>query len=397
MNSTESKIKVQTIDFTKFRMPALIALAVLFVAVVLFAGYSVFTLFDERLGANAFEAGLAVLASVGVSVVTLFVVLTTHHMPTKGAGAIILVVWTGVVLALVGLNSALRGGLMAVPDALSGIGQVVAGLLAALALVPVILIPLTMRDATEYDSAAAASAKYVGFVTKGAAILASTIASAYFGISRGINPMLAVVCGVVLETCFLWSYLKLIQANEALDVFDAWMWRVASVAFGGFLAVVTIETVASLTGIKVPIVATFGEIGASVYVSAIGLSVITAVVAHIIGSFIDFRDVDGDGKRDWIISGRRIGETKAGATIGTTKTPQLAKDGETGATVVKLPKGDPANLHKPTKATCIECGKKFAGDPKQAYCSASCKNKAYRRRKKSEAGAVVEGEVEDGG
>lgn len=397
MNSTESKIKVQTIDFTKFRMPALLAFAALFVAVVVFAGWSVFELFSARLNTTIFEAALAMLASVGVAVLTLFVVLTTNHMPTKGAGAIILIAWIGVTFTLVGLNTALRGGLFDAPDALSGIGQVVAGVLAALALIPVFVIPLTMRDRTHYDSALAASSKYLGFVTKGVMVLASAIASGYFGVSRGIDPMLAVVLGVVLESCFLWAYASLTKAGEKKDAFDAWLWRVVCVFFGGFLTVVTIETVATLSKIDVPIVHLLGEVGASIYVSAIGLAVITAVTAHIIASFVDFKDVDGDGKPDWIIGGRRIGETKAGATIGTTKTPQLAKDGETGATVVKLPKGDPANLHKPTKATCIECGKKFAGDPKQAYCSASCKNKAYRRRKKSEAGAVVEGEVEDGG
>lgn len=322
MNSTNKQPKneatVETFDFTKFKAPALIALCVLFVAVVVFAGFSVYDLFANRLNAQTFEAALAVVASVGVAVVTLFVVLTTRHMPTRGAGAIILIAWVGVVLALVGTNSALRGGLFAVPEALSNVGQVAAGLLAALALIPAIVIPLTMNDRSDYGSAAEAAGKYVGFMAKGAGILASTIASAYFGISRGINPMLAVVCGVVLETCFLWAYLKLIGANRARDEFDAWLWRVAVVAFGVFISLVSVETLSTLAGIRVPIVSMFGEAGASLYVSAIGLSVILTIAAHVVTSAIDFRDVDGDGRPDWTVAGERVNQPAP--------SPQLAKD-----------------------------------------------------------------------
>lgn len=386
MNSTETKTKVQTFDFSRFGGASMVAVAALFVAVVLFACYSVFSLFADRLNTGAVEAGLAVIASVGVVVVTLGRVLTTNHMPTKGAGAIILIAWIGVTLTLVGLNTALRGGLMAVPDALSGIGQIVAGLLAALALVPVILIPLTMRDATEYESASAAAAKYVGFIAKAVAVLASAIASAYFGMSRGINPMLAAICGLVLETCFVWAYLSLTKANEAQDEFDAWMWRAFCIAYGAFLTVVTVETVSSLAGIRVPIVDVLGEIGESVYVSAIGLSVITAITAHIVASFIDFKDVDGDGKRDWIISGRRIGDKTPKAT----RTPTLAKDGDAAQVVVKLPAGNPDDLHKLTSRECAHCGKKMKGKGRAKYCSKSCKDKAYRER--VEATVEVDGE-----
>lgn len=177
-----------SIDFTMFRPLAYAAGVVMFVAVVLFASWSVYDLFKNRLGGNALEAALAVLASVGVCVTTLFVVLTSRHAPVRGIGAIVLIAWTLIVLVLVGANSALRGGLFSVPDGVSSVGQVAAALLAALALIPVIVIPLAMNDRSHYDSAASAAGKYVGFAAKGAGIGASAIASAYFGISRESIP-----------------------------------------------------------------------------------------------------------------------------------------------------------------------------------------------------------------
>jgi hypothetical protein len=384
MNSTDTNKTIQTFDFTKFRVPMLIALSIMFVLVVAYASWSVFDLFTARLSTQAFEAGLAVAASVGVLVVTLGVVLSTHHMPTKGFGAIILIAWTGVVLVLVGLNTALRGGLLAVPDVLAGAGQVVAGLLSAIALIPAIAIPLTMRDATHYDSAASAASRYMGFVLKLVMVIGSALASGYFGLSRGMNPMLAVVLGVVLEFCFVWSYLKLIKANESEDLFDAWMWRVFTGAFGAFIALVTLETVSTLAGVELPALAFMKTVGEAVYVSAIALAVTTVVIAHIIGSFIDFKDVDGDGVRDWIIGGKNVNAKRP--------SPTLAKDGNDGATVIKLPKGNPDDLQKLTTRECAYCGKRMKGKGRAKYCGKSCKDKAYRARQ--EAGEEMV-EVED--
>jgi hypothetical protein len=298
MNEFKPEGEANAVDFTKFRPVANVLAVVMFVAVVVFAGWSVYDLFVNRLGTTSFEGGLAVIASVGVAVVTLFVALTTRHAPVRGLGAIVLIAWTLLVLVLVGLNSALRGGLFAIPEALSNVGQVAAGLLAALALVPAITIPLAMNDRSHYDSAASAASKYVGFLAKGAGVAASAVASAYFGISRGINPMLAVICGVVLESCFLWAYLKLIHSKEDGDVFDTWMWAASVALFGAFIAAVSIETLSTLAGIRVPIVAAFGELGATLYVSAVGLSVILTIVVHILTSVVNMRDTNGNGLPD---------------------------------------------------------------------------------------------------
>lgn len=288
----------EAIEFTRFRPLAMFAAVAMFVAVVAFASVSVFDLFANKLNTDDFEAVLAVLASVGVLVVTLFVTLTTRHAPVRGLGAIVMIAWTAIVLVLVGLNSALRGGLLAVPEDIANVGQVAAALLAALALIPVITIPLAMNDKGEYKSAASAAGKYVGFMAKGAGIGASAIASAYFGISRGINPLLAVFCGVVLESCFLWAYLKLVDAREQEDVFDVWLWAASVLLFGAFIAAVSIETLSTLGGIRVPIVESLGEVGASLYVSAVGLSVALTIIVHILTSLVDMRDTNGNGLPD---------------------------------------------------------------------------------------------------
>jgi hypothetical protein len=50
---------------------------------------------------------------------------------------------------------------------------------------------------------------------------------------------------------------------------------------------VSVETVSALTGISVPIVAALGDVGASLYVSAVGLSIALAVITHLLTRAID--------------------------------------------------------------------------------------------------------------
>ncbi|MCS7062407.1 MAG: hypothetical protein RMN25_14780, partial [Anaerolineae bacterium] len=135
-----------------------------------------------------------------------------------------------------------------------------------------------------YASAAAAASRYVGFCAKLAAIGASTIASSYFGIARGMNPLLAVFCGVVLESCFLWAYLALVKATERGDVSEIWTWRIATVAFGLFIAAVSVETVGTLAQIRIPLLAALADAGAVLYVSAVGLAMVLTIAAHIVTS-----------------------------------------------------------------------------------------------------------------
>jgi len=198
-----------------------------------------------------------------------------------------LLVWLLITLALVGTDSALRAQIVTVPVALIAVGRAVAAILPALALLACVLVVLAMHDRDSTRSAGAAAAHYLGFAAKLAGIGASVIASAYFGIQRQIDPVLAAFLGVVLESCFLWAYLSMTRAREAGDRFDVLMWSLATLLFGAFIAAVSVETVSTLTGISVPIVAAMGELGASLYVSAIGLSLSLTVITHLLTRAID--------------------------------------------------------------------------------------------------------------
>lgn len=266
---------------------ALIAGAVVTLAAIGYAAVSVFHLFSAYIKLSAPESIMAVLSSVGMAVALLLAIVTTQNQNARGMGAILVIAWVLLTLTLVALDSVLRADLVSAPDALLQIGRIVAALLPALALAGVICMAIALHDRTEHKSAAGASSRYIGFAAKGVAIGASVFASAYFGVSRGIDPILAVLCGVLLESAFLWSYLSLKLARDRGDRFDVGMWSVCVLAFGAFIAVVSVETISHLGGIAVPVVSALGEVGATLYVSAVGLSLALTVLVHLLTRAID--------------------------------------------------------------------------------------------------------------
>ncbi len=266
---------------------AVIVGAIVALAVIAYAGVSVFHLFSEFVKLSLIESAFATLASVGVVVGLLLTVVTTGNQNARGMGAILLIAWVLLTLTLVALDSVMRAALLTAPDALLAIGRIVAALLPALALAAVIAMVIALHDVTEHKSAAGASARYIGFAAKGVAIGASVFASSYFGISRGIAPVLAVLCGALLESAFLWAYLSLKHARDRGDRFDVRMWALCVLAFGAFIAAVSVETISQLAGIDVPIVSALGEVGATLYVSAVGLSLALTVIVHLLTRAID--------------------------------------------------------------------------------------------------------------
>ena len=266
---------------------ALIAGAIVALAAIGYAAVSVFHLFAQYVKLSVPESIMAVLSSVGMAVALLLTIITTKNQNARGMGAILVIAWVLLVLTMVALDSVLRADLVSAPDALLQIGRIVAALLPALALAGVICMAIALHDTTLHKSAAGASSRYVGFAAKGVAIAASVFASAYFGVQRGINPILAALCGVLLESAFLWSYLSLKQARDRGDRFDVGMWSFCTLAFGAFIAAVSVETLSTLGGIDVPVVSMLGEIGATLYVSAVGLSLILTVLVHLLTRAID--------------------------------------------------------------------------------------------------------------
>ncbi len=259
----------------------------LFVLMFAYAAGMIHSLFSERLGAEGLEAMLAVAASVGVVFGTLLIALASEKHSVRGLAGLYLFVWLIVTLCLVSLEAAARGGLLSVPESFASIGRVIAALLAAIALVPAISIPLVARQPDHYTSSAAAISGYIGFVAKGVGIAASVFASAYFGLNRGMPVEVAVLCGFLLESCFLWSYFSLIKAVQRRDAFDMFLWCVAVVLYGAFIALVSIETISTLARIEVPLLRPFADAGAALFASAVGLTLALTVLIHVLTSIVN--------------------------------------------------------------------------------------------------------------
>lgn len=305
-----------TLTFATLKPLAMIVGLAGFACMFIYAGVLVYALFADRLGAGPLEAGLAVAASVGVVLGTLLIALTTGKNSVRGLAGLFLFVWLIVTLALVSLEAASRGGILAVPDSLSSIGRVMAALLAAIALVPAISIPLVARMPDHYPSAAAAIGGYVGFVAKGVAVAASIFASAYFGLSRGMPVEVAILCGFVIESCFLWAYLSLIKATQRRDRFDMALWALAVVTFGAFIALISIETISTLAKIQVAFLRPFADAGATLFTSAVGLGVVLTVLVHVLTSLINSPAPRRAGDQVIDVEGRPLARRIAGRIRG---------------------------------------------------------------------------------
>lgn len=269
------------------------ASALLAASIVAYAGYSVFDMFYAYVKTGAAQAILAALASVGVAVALLALAVTDHRHAVRGMCAVLLVAWALLVLVLVSFASIARFDVFALPSALTEIGRAVAALLPALALIPVIAIPLAMRQtASNYPSATAAAAHYVAFAVKGLAIASSAFAAGYFGANRGMPVEVAILCAVLLEGSTIWAYLHLTHARQRGDVFDVAMWTLALLVFGAFIAAVSVETISTLAGVSVPVLAGVQQAGEVLFVSATGLTVALTVLTHVLTRAVDIQRGD---------------------------------------------------------------------------------------------------------
>ena len=251
-----------------------------------YAGYSVADLF-VRLGSTAIEALLAALSSVGVAVALTAIAVLDTRPTVRGMCGLLLVIWQLLTLALVSFAGVQRASALRV-EAFSEVGRVVAVLLPALALIPLVVVPLAARESpNRYPSAAAAAGGYLSFVVKALAIGASALAAGYFGLRRGMPAEVAALCAVLLEGSTLWSYLRLTEAKQRKDIFDAVMWALMLILFGAFIATVSVETVATLARVDVPLLRPLREVGDVLFVSATGLTVALMVVTHVLTALID--------------------------------------------------------------------------------------------------------------
>ena len=242
--------------------PIIAALAALLVAAN--AGATIARLL-ARLGADPVGQALGGASTVGVLALLLAVALLGQHTPTRALALIYLVAWLPLTIALSAAEAALASGLAALP-ALASIGQTLATSLAGLALLPCCTLAVASRRADSQDLRAEL-AHYLSNAQKLVLLAATAGASVAFGLARGMPAEVAAFIAVVLEVSFL---LALTRARE--HRLHAW----ALAAFGGVLAVVSVETLSVLSGLRtLAALATIGEM-AYLLTPAAGLAYIVA-------------------------------------------------------------------------------------------------------------------------
>ena len=241
--------------------PVLAALAVLLVA--LNAAATIARLM-ARLGADPVGQALGGASTVGVLGLLLAVTLLGQHTPTRALSLIYLVAWLPLTVALSAAEAALASGVSF--GALAQIGQTIATLLGGLALLPAVTLAIASRRPDSQDLRGEL-AHYLGSTQKLVLLAATAGASVAFGLARGMPVEVAAFIAIVLETSFL---LALARAHEHR------LHAGALAAFGGVLALVSVETISTLANLRT--LATLATIGEMAYqlTPAAGLAYIVA-------------------------------------------------------------------------------------------------------------------------
>ena len=298
-----------------------------------YAWRSVNSLFLNHMGADMITSGMAAFASVGILVCLVGIVVATKNNSVKGMGYLLISSWLFIVLSLLSLSSVLTASRnIEVPEAFIAVGKTVAGLLAALALVPVITMAIAVTSSTNFKTASEASGHYFGFLMKLILIASSMFANIYFGLSRNMIPIVAVLCGVILESMFIWSFFKRIAAAAKQDRFDITVWSVLLVVTGGFIGFVGVETISTLSNINIPFIAIMRDVGATLYVSAVGLGIFVIVAAEIATSLIDWMPAKSQNKATPSVVGAKyvptLGAVKQAPVFNATghRQPVLVED-----------------------------------------------------------------------
>ena len=218
-----------------------------------------------RLGADPIGQALGGAATVGVLALLLAISLLGQHTPTRALALIYLVAWLPLTVALSAAEAALASGLAALP-ALASIGQTLATSLAGLALLPAVTLAVASRRA-DSQNLRGELAHYLASTQKLVLLAATAGASVAFGLARGMPVEVAAFIAIVLETSFL---LALARAHEHR------LHAGALAAFGGVLALVSVETISTLANLRT--LATLATIGEMAYqlTPAAGLAYIVA-------------------------------------------------------------------------------------------------------------------------
>ena len=264
--------------------PVLAAIAALLVAAN--AGATIARLL-ARLGADPIGQALGGASTVGVLGLLLAVTLLGQHTPTRALSLIYLVAWLPLTIALSAAEAALASGLAALP-ALASIGQTLATSLAGLALLPCCTLAVASRRA-DSQNLRGELAHYLASTQKLVLLAATAGASVAFGLARGMPVEVAAFIAIVLETSFL---LALARAHEHR------LHAGALAAFGGVLALVSVETISTLANLRT--LATLATIGEMAYqlTPAAGLAYIVA--SQLVGQPASTRARPGQPQADQV-------------------------------------------------------------------------------------------------
>lgn len=259
-------------DGARIALPFVTTLVVL--AVAANAGYAVARLFG-RLGADWAAQVLAPIASVGVLAALVGVLALSRNANLRALGLMFTLAWLPVTLALVGLEASIASNLVRVPEALTESGRILAGVLAGLALLPVVVIAIASKRQDTSDVRLALG-YYVGNALKLVLLIATSSANVAFGLQRGIPLAVVVFVAVVLETAFILALAK---------TKDGAIHALALVVFGAALALVSVETLAVLSGLRA--LASLAAVGEALYLLTPALA-----IAYVVATTLSERKGD---------------------------------------------------------------------------------------------------------
>lgn len=259
-------------DSARIVIPVVAALVAL--AVALNAGLAIARLFD-RLGADIPAQVLAASASVGVLSALVGVLALSRNANLRALALLFILAWLPMALALVGLEASIASDMVRVPDALTESGRILAGLFAGLALLPVVTLAVASKRADPGDVRLALG-HYIANTLKLVLLLATSGANVAFGLQRGVPLEVVIFVAVVLETAFI---LALVKTK------DSGLHAGALVTFGAALGLVSVETLAALSGLKA--LADLAALGEALYLLTPALA-----IAYIVGMTLSERQGD---------------------------------------------------------------------------------------------------------
>lgn len=251
-----------------------------------------YELFSENFGLSVIVSLLEAFASVGLFVIATALVLSHENNAVRGVSALAALMFGIVTTALVGVRSFLinqQTGVdgFAVPDQLLGMGRVIGAILPAAAAIAIACIWAVHRSPpSRFASVGGAVGHYLTIVGKVVVIFASMGFGFYFGVNHGVNPFIAILACGVLELLFVASYNNVGHAHESGDAFDMVMWGLCAILVGGFIAVMSIESISTLSGLDV-MPEWLRNAGAVIFVSSVGISLIAYIITGILTKLID--------------------------------------------------------------------------------------------------------------